>query len=109
VKIDEWLADDQRQHYFLKREGFRWCLWFTGSDQIDRPLHPISGRFLRWVTAARMASSLNTAHNDGLWLGSELATRQAMSACLPDPEEAWSREALQTGELSKGMNDEGAC
>jgi hypothetical protein len=99
--VTDWLAD-KRQHYFVKREGLRWCIWFTGSDGIERPLAPIGGRFFRWISAARMTGSLNAAHNDGLYIGSERAARLAMNACLPAPEEAWTREALRTGELIRG-------
>jgi hypothetical protein len=49
-----------------------------------------------------MTGSLNAAHNDGLYIGSERAARLAMNACLPAPEEAWTREALRTGELIRG-------
>jgi hypothetical protein len=94
----DWLAD-KRQHYFVKRAGLRWRVYFTGSDGLERPLHPISGCFWLWITAERMAQSLNTAHNDGLWIASEHTAKLAANACVPRPQEAWSREAVRTGEL----------
>jgi hypothetical protein len=53
--------------FYVQRDGFRWVIRETGSDGIARDIHPVAGRFWRWITAARFAIEFNRVRCDGAW------------------------------------------
>ncbi len=71
------------RYYFPKRVGGLWEVWFQYSDgSADEASgatewKAVSTRFVRWITAARIANEMGTAFNDGVWVA---CCRQADAA-----------------------------
>ena len=69
--------------YFARRVGWHWEIWFQHSDGSADPANgatewkAITTHFWRWITAARIATEIWTAFNDGIWIAS---CRQADAA-----------------------------
>jgi len=53
--------------FIVRRDSLRWRIFERGYDGIERPIHPIAGRFWRWMTAARLAQEFNRVARDACW------------------------------------------
>jgi hypothetical protein len=47
--------------FYPKRHGFRWSVVYVDrTDGVERPMHEDGTCFWRWITAARVASTMNS-------------------------------------------------
>jgi hypothetical protein len=59
------------RHYFEKRVGLRWEVWYSRADGSADPANGAtewqasSIRYWRWISAARTSLALLRAHSDG--------------------------------------------
>ncbi|MCV0395416.1 MAG: hypothetical protein K5872_21970 [Rhizobiaceae bacterium] len=74
--------------YYPKRVGWRWQVWYCYQDETA---DPNSGAkewlacrttFWRWISAARVATDMWCAFNDGVW--TDGGRRAALEATRPD-------------------------